>query len=103
MADPRLVPREGRELIWASWPDTRHSSNIAARSAVGFVIFETPVPTDGRTRAVYAEATAAEVSEADHKRCLRAFDHRSHAGGLGRRGQPNASRRPDICGSTTPS
>ncbi len=50
---------------------------------MSFVIFETPVPAEDRTRAVYAEATAAEVSEADRERCLSAFDRRSRAEGLG--------------------
>jgi Pyridoxamine 5'-phosphate oxidase len=80
---PVWYAREGREFIWVSWPETRHSSNIEARSAVSFVIFETPVPVEGRTRAVYAEATAAEVSEADRGRCLSPFDRRSRAEGLG--------------------
>lgn len=80
---PVWYAREGREFVWVSWPETRHSSNIEARSTVGFVIFETPVPVEGRTRAVYAEATAAEVSEADRERCLGAFDRSSRAEGLG--------------------
>ena len=80
---PVWYAREGREFIWVSWPETRHSSNIEARSALSFVIFETPVPAEDRTRAVYVEATAAEVSEADRERCLSAFDRRSHAEGLG--------------------
>ncbi|ACQ78691.1 hypothetical protein Bcav_0428 [Beutenbergia cavernae DSM 12333] len=69
--------------MWASRPQARHSSNIDARSAVGFVIFETPVSVEGRTRAVYAEATAAEASEADRARCLGVVDRRSRAEGLG--------------------
>lgn len=81
---PVWFAREGREFVWASWPQTRHSTNIAARSTVGFVIFETPVPTVGRTRAVYAEATAAEVPAADRDRCLDIVDRRSRAEGLGR-------------------
>jgi nitroimidazol reductase NimA-like FMN-containing flavoprotein (pyridoxamine 5'-phosphate oxidase superfamily) len=80
---PVWYAREGREFVWVSWPEARHSSNIEVRAAVGFVIFETPVPVGGRTRAVYAEATAAEVSEADRERCLSAFDRRSRAEGLG--------------------
>ena len=66
-----------------SWPEARHSRNLAARSAAGLVIFETPVPVAGRTRGVYAEATAAEVGEADRERCLDVFDRRSRAEGLG--------------------
>ena len=80
---PVWYARTGREFVWVSRPEARHSSNIEARSAVGFVIFETPVPAEGRTRAVYAEATAAPVSEADRDRCLSAFDRRSRTEGLG--------------------
>lgn len=80
---PVWFARVGREFVWVSRPEGRHSRNIAARSAVGFVIFETPVPAEGRTRAVYAEATAGEVPEADRERCLAAFDRRSRAEGLG--------------------
>jgi nitroimidazol reductase NimA-like FMN-containing flavoprotein (pyridoxamine 5'-phosphate oxidase superfamily) len=80
---PVWYARAAWEFVWVSWPEARHSRNIAARSAVGFVIFETPAPVEGRIRAVYAEATAAEVSEADRERCLRVFDRRSRAEGLG--------------------
>jgi hypothetical protein len=80
---PVWYAREGREFVWVSWPETRHSSNIEARSTVGFVIFETPVPAEGRTRAVYAEATAGEVAEADRDRCIGVFDRRARAQGLG--------------------
>lgn len=80
---PVWYARAGGEFVWVSWPEARHSRNVAARSAVGFVIFETPVPVEGRARAVYAEATAAEVSEADRERCLSVFDRRSRAEGLG--------------------
>ena len=80
---PLWYARTGREFVWVSWPEARHSNNIEVRSEVSFVIFETPVPAEGRTRAVYAEATAAQVSEADRDRCLGAFDRRSRAEGLG--------------------
>jgi nitroimidazol reductase NimA-like FMN-containing flavoprotein (pyridoxamine 5'-phosphate oxidase superfamily) len=79
---PVWYARTGREFVWVSWPDARHSSNIEVRSAVSFVIFETPVPVEGRTRAVYVEATASQVSEADRDRCLSAYDRRSRAEGL---------------------
>ncbi|MFE5340008.1 pyridoxamine 5'-phosphate oxidase family protein [Isoptericola sp. NPDC056578] len=81
-ATPVWFAREGRELVWVSRLGTRHSTNVAARSAVGIVVFETPVPVDGRPRAVYAEATAGEVPEADRERCLAIFDRRSRAEGL---------------------
>ena len=81
---PVWYARDGREFVWASWPQSRHSTNIGERSDVGFVIFETPVPVEGRTRAVYAEATAGEVAEVDRERCLATFDRRARAEGLGR-------------------
>jgi nitroimidazol reductase NimA-like FMN-containing flavoprotein (pyridoxamine 5'-phosphate oxidase superfamily) len=80
---PVWYARVGREFVWVSWPAARHSTNIEARSTAGFVIFETPVPVEGRTRAVYAEATAAEVPAADRERCLSVFDRRARAEGLG--------------------
>jgi hypothetical protein len=80
---PVWYSRDGRDFVWISRPQARHSSNIEVRPAVGFVIFETPVPVDGRARAVYAEATAGEVPAVDLVRCLRAFDTRSRAEGLG--------------------
>ena len=80
---PVWYARTGREFVWVSWPEARHSINIEVRATVSFVIFETPVPVEGRTRAVYGEATAAQVSEADRARCLTAYDRRSRAEGLG--------------------
>jgi nitroimidazol reductase NimA-like FMN-containing flavoprotein (pyridoxamine 5'-phosphate oxidase superfamily) len=74
---------QGPEFVWVSWPEARHSNNIESRSTVSFVIFEAPVPVEGRTRAIYAEATAAEVSDDDRERCLRIFDSRARAEGLG--------------------
>lgn len=81
---PVWFAREGREFVWASWPQARHSRSIAERPAVGFVVFETPVPAHGRTRAVYAEASAEEVPEADRERCLGVVDRQARAEGLGR-------------------
>jgi nitroimidazol reductase NimA-like FMN-containing flavoprotein (pyridoxamine 5'-phosphate oxidase superfamily) len=80
---PVWYARDGREFIWVSPPLARHSNNIEVGSAVGLAIFETPVPVDDRPRAVYAEATASEASEADRERCLGAFNARSRADGLG--------------------
>ncbi|MFC7876749.1 pyridoxamine 5'-phosphate oxidase family protein [Isoptericola sp. NPDC057391] len=80
---PVWFAREGRELVWVSRLGTRHSTNVASRPSVGIVVFETPVPVGGRPRAVYAEATAGEVPDADRERCLAIFDRRSRAEGLG--------------------
>lgn len=80
---PVWYARDGREFIWVSRPETRHSSNLATRATVSFVIFEPPATVEDRPRAVYAEAMAAEVAEADLDRCLDVFNRRSRAQGLG--------------------
>jgi nitroimidazol reductase NimA-like FMN-containing flavoprotein (pyridoxamine 5'-phosphate oxidase superfamily) len=63
-----------REFYWVSSPDAQHSRNIEARGDVSFVIFNsTLLPTQGN-QAVYVDATAAQVPEADlAEHCARAF------------------------------
>ena len=80
---PVWYARSGREFFWVSRSDTRHSDNVRLRGQVSFVIFETPVPPQGRTHAVYAEAIAAEVPAEDLERCLATYEHRARAEGLG--------------------
>lgn len=80
---PVWFAREGREFVWVSRLGTRHSDNLAERTEVGLVVFETPVPATGRTRAVYAEATAGLVADEETDRCLAIFDRRARAAGVG--------------------
>jgi nitroimidazol reductase NimA-like FMN-containing flavoprotein (pyridoxamine 5'-phosphate oxidase superfamily) len=80
---PVWYARDDREFVWVSRAASRHSANLLSRSAVGFVVFETPVPAAGRTRAVYVEATAGEVPPDDLERCLAVFDGHSRAEGKG--------------------
>jgi hypothetical protein len=63
-----------REFYWVSGPDAQHSRNIEARPEVSFVIFNsTLLPTQGN-QAVYVDATAGQVPEADlAEHCGRAF------------------------------
>lgn len=63
-----------QEFYWVSSPDAHHSHNIAARSAVSFVIFNsTLLPTQGN-QAVYVDATASQVPDEDvEEHCARAF------------------------------
>jgi pyridoxine/pyridoxamine 5'-phosphate oxidase len=53
-----------REFLWVSRPDTRHSRNVAERTDVGLVIFDSTVPI-GTGVAVYAEARAEPAVDAD--------------------------------------
>jgi hypothetical protein len=63
-----------REFYWVSSPDAQHSRNVDARGEVSFVIFNsTLLPTQGN-QAVYVDATAEQVPQADlPEHCARAF------------------------------
>ena len=69
-------------FLWVSRPGTRHSRNIAARNTVSAVIFDSTVPP-GQAQAVYLEALAEELSEAQCDRAIEIFSRRSRAFGLG--------------------
>jgi len=58
-----------REYVWVSETDARHSRNLAARPRVSAVVFDSTVPPY-HGRAVYATATAREVSDDDLDRVL---------------------------------
>ncbi|HZD55913.1 MAG TPA: pyridoxamine 5'-phosphate oxidase family protein, partial [Anaerolineales bacterium] len=46
-----------REFYWISSPETKHSRNIARRSQISIVIFNSQVPV-GKAQAVYMSAAA---------------------------------------------
>jgi nitroimidazol reductase NimA-like FMN-containing flavoprotein (pyridoxamine 5'-phosphate oxidase superfamily) len=70
-----------RELFWVSKPEARHSRNLAERPEVGIVIFDSSVPVGG-AQAVYLEATAKELTDADElHRAIETFSRRSIAQG----------------------
>ncbi|AKU14717.1 pyridoxamine 5'-phosphate oxidase family protein [Luteipulveratus mongoliensis] len=73
------------EFVWLSRPEAQHSRNIAQRSEVGFVIFDSTVPPL-TGKAVYAEALAQEVEESDVPEALATFNAREAAVGIGRLG-----------------
>ena len=50
-----------KEFYWISSPETRHSRNIAKRSQISIVIFNSQVPV-GKAQAVYMSAAAEELS-----------------------------------------
>jgi hypothetical protein len=71
------APRGYSELFWISWPDARHSRNLAERPQLSIVIFDSTV-TPGHGQAVYMEAEAAETTDG-----MEVFSARSVAQGLG--------------------
>jgi nitroimidazol reductase NimA-like FMN-containing flavoprotein (pyridoxamine 5'-phosphate oxidase superfamily) len=68
-------------LLWMSRPDARHSRNIAARREIAIVIFDSTVAPHERN-AVYVEATAALVPDAELADAVAAYAARSVARGL---------------------
>lgn len=72
---------DGRELFWASRPETRHSQNIAARSQVAIVVFDSSRPPHER-QAVYLTGTAEAVPPGDLDRALAIYSDESERQGL---------------------
>ena len=64
-----------REFYWISSLEVRHSRNIAIRSQVSLVIFDTQVPV-GKGQAVYMSAIAEELTGADFDRGLEIYNGR---------------------------
>jgi len=64
-------------FYWVSSPDSHHSQNLAARPQISFVVFDSSVtPAQKNQAAVYVDADAAEVPEAElAAECARAFAH----------------------------
>jgi hypothetical protein len=64
-----------KEFYWISSPQARHSRNIAMRSQISFVIFNSQVPA-GKGQAVYISATAGELTGSDLERGLVIYNGR---------------------------
>ena len=76
-----FAPADYREFFWVSSPATRHSRNLAARSEVSIVVFDSQVPV-GSAAAVYMTAVAQELTGAALERGLEVFARESAAQGL---------------------
>lgn len=76
-----FAERDGREFVWVSRPGTQHSRNIADRPEVTLVVFDSSVAV-GSATAMYVEAVAGEVAEADRADALAVFNARSAARGI---------------------
>jgi nitroimidazol reductase NimA-like FMN-containing flavoprotein (pyridoxamine 5'-phosphate oxidase superfamily) len=67
-----------REFLWISSPEARHSRNIAQRSRIGIVIFDSQVPIN-TGQAVYVEAQAHELTGDDLERAVKTYSARTTA------------------------
>jgi uncharacterized protein YhbP (UPF0306 family) len=80
-ASPVWFAHAGAELFWVSYEHRRHSRNLAARSQVAIVVFDSTV-TPGEAKAVYMEATAALLEGDDRRPGIDVFSRRSVERGL---------------------
>lgn len=70
------------EFFWVSSPEAKHSRNIADRSEVSIVIFDSTVPAN-TGEAVYMSAMAEAVGGGDVERGIDIFSRRSVQHGAG--------------------
>jgi len=71
-----FTPDGSGRFLWVSSPTARHSRNLAERPDVALVVFDSTVAI-GRGEAVYVEAQARLVAEADLDRSTAVFASRS--------------------------
>ena len=64
-----------KEFYWISSPETKHSRNIARRSQISIVIFNSQVPV-GKAQAVYMSAAAEELTGSELERGLIVYNGR---------------------------
>jgi len=78
---PVWFAHEGyREFFWVSIPTSRHSRNIAARSDVSIVVFDSGVPV-GEGQAVYMTGVAERLAGTELERGIAIFGQASHGQG----------------------
>jgi hypothetical protein len=70
------APETYASLLWISPPDTRHSRNLERRAELGIVIFDSTVPF-GTSEAVFFEATAGLVADAELEDAMAVFSERA--------------------------
>ncbi len=66
---------DANRVCWVSGPDSRHSRNIARRSAVAITVFDSTVEV-GRGEAAYFDADAAPATLDETDAALRALNDR---------------------------
>ncbi len=69
-----------REFFWVSWPEARHSQDLAARREVSIVIFDSTVPIN-TGQAVYMSAAAEELAGDELAERIGIYSRRAFAHG----------------------
>jgi uncharacterized protein YhbP (UPF0306 family) len=70
-----FAPLDPNRLIWVSSPDSRHSRNIAHRSAVAITVFDSTVEV-GQAEAVYFDADAGPLPPDETETALQVLNSR---------------------------
>src|SRR3954466_10173557 len=73
-----FAPAGADELLWVSSPERRHSRNIATRPEIAIVIFDSTVRV-GEAEALYLEASAELVPEAELEPAIARFSEHAQA------------------------
>jgi hypothetical protein len=68
-----FAPLDPDQVCWVSSPDSRHSRNIAGRSAIAITVFDSGVPV-GQAEAAYFDAEAALAQPDDIEVALDALN-----------------------------
>jgi uncharacterized protein YhbP (UPF0306 family) len=74
------APAGYSEFYWVSYPEARHSRNLAVRPRVSIVIFDSRAPI-GTGQGVYMSAVARELADRDLDRGIEVYSRRSGAHG----------------------
>jgi uncharacterized protein YhbP (UPF0306 family) len=76
-----FASEDGVAFLWISKPGARHSQNIAARSEVAIVVFDSSVAPGG-AQALYVDAVAERLDGAERDAAVAAYSRASTAEGL---------------------
>ena len=88
-------------FLWMSHPDARHSRNVAARREIAIVIFDSTVSPRQRN-AVYVEATATLVPDAELADAVAVYAARSRRARAGDAGTRRSQRRRALASVSRP-
>lgn len=80
MSPVYYAPAGYSEFYWVSSPEAKHSRNLAVRSQISIVIFDSRAPI-GTGQGVYMSAVARELADRDLARGIEIFSRRSEAHG----------------------
>lgn len=76
-----FAERDGREFVWVSRRERRHSRNLLERPDVAIAVFDSTTPV-GSATAVYVDAVAGVATDADLVDALAVYNAKASRSGL---------------------